>query len=86
MRNETMINLGVIDLLLLVILIVAFMNALRRRGWLAFAIVLVIVFIIELERLAPGTMTAIGNGIHAIDQVNAQLPHVRIEPIVTIQK
>ncbi len=81
-----MINLGVIDLLLLVILLVAFLNALRRRGWLTFAIVLVIILIIELERLAPGTMTTIGNWIHAIDSVNAALPHVQIQPILTIQK
>ncbi len=81
-----MINLGVIDLLLLVILLIAFMNALRRRGWLVFAIILVIVFFIELERLAPGTMTAIGDTIHTIDKVNAALPHVQIQPIVTIQK
>ncbi len=81
-----MINLGVIDLLLLIILIVAFVYALRRRGWLTFSIVLIIILLIELERLAPGTMTAIGDTIHTIDKVNAQLPHVQIQPIITVQK
>ncbi len=81
-----MINLGLIDLLLLVILVAAFMYALRRRGWLTFAIVLIVILLIELERLAPGTLTALGNAIHAIDKVNAQLPHVQIQPIITVQK
>jgi hypothetical protein len=81
-----MINLGLIDLLLLVILVAAFVYALRRRGWLTFAIVLIVILLIELERLAPGTMTALGNTIHAIDKVNAQLPHVQIQPIITVQR
>lgn len=81
-----MINLGLIDLLLLVILIVAFVYALRRRGWLIFAIVLIVILLIELERLVPGTMTALGDAIHAIDQVNAQLPHIQIQPIITVQR
>ncbi len=81
-----MINLGLIDLLLLVILVVAFVYALRRRGWLAFAIVLIVILLIQLERLAPGTMTALGDAVHAIDKVNAQLPHVQIQPIITVQR
>ncbi len=81
-----MINLGLIDLLLLVILFVSFVFAIRRRTWLAFAIILVIILFIELERLLPGTMTAIGNAIHSIDALNAQLPHVQIQPIITIHQ
>ncbi len=81
-----MINLGLIDLLILVVLFISFVLALRRRAWLQFAIILVIVILIELERLVPGTMTAIGNSIHAIDAMNAQLPHIQIQPIITIQK
>ncbi len=80
-----MINLGLIDLLILVILFVSFMYMLRRRAILQFAIVLVVVILIEMERLAPGAMTGIGNAIHAIDAVNAQLPHIQIQPVVTIQ-
>jgi hypothetical protein len=79
-----MINLGVIDLLILVVLIVSFVYALRGRRLILFSILLIIVLFIELERLAPGTMTAIGSAIHAIDAVNAQLPHVQIHPIVTV--
>ncbi len=81
-----MINLGLIDLLLLVILVAAFFYALRRRGWLTFAIVLIVILLIQLERLAPGTMTALGDAVHAIDKVNAQLPHVQIQPIITVQR
>ena len=80
-----MINLGLIDLLLLVVLFVGFVYALRRRNWLPFSIILVIILFIELERLVPGTMTSIGNAIHTIDLVNGQLPHIQIQPIITIQ-
>ncbi len=79
-----MINLGLIDVLILVILLVSLVYAIRGRHWLQFAIVLVIVVLIEIERLAPGTMTAIGNAIHAIDAVNAQLPHIQIQPVITV--
>jgi hypothetical protein len=84
LEENPMINLGLIDLLILVVLIVTFMYALRGRRLLLFSVLLIIVLFIELERLAPGTMTAIGNAIHTIDAVNAQLPHVQIRPIVTV--
>jgi hypothetical protein len=80
-----MINLGLIDLLLLVLLFGSFVYAIRGRHVVQFAIILVIVLLIEFERLVPGTMTAIGNVIHSIDVFNAQLPHLQIQPIVTIQ-
>ena len=80
-----MINIGLIDLLLLVILFVSFLYTFRTRNLLSFAIILVIILIIEVERLVPGTMTALSRGIHAIDVVNAQLPHIQIQPIVSIQ-
>lgn len=80
-----MINLGLIDLLLLVILFVSFLYALRAHYLLPFSAILIVILLIELERLVPGTMTAIGKAIHSIDVVNAQLPHIRIQPIVTIQ-
>ncbi len=80
-----MINLGFIDLLLLVVLFVSFLYALRARNLLPFWAVLIIIILIELERLVPGTMTALGKAIHTIDAVNAQLPHIQILPIITIQ-
>lgn len=80
-----MINLGLIDLLLLVVLFLSFLYALRGRNLLPFSAMLIIVLLVEVERLVPGTMTALGKGIHNIDAVNAQLPHIRILPIVTIQ-
>lgn len=81
-----MINIGLIDLLLLVILFVSFLYALRARNLLPFVAILIIILLIELERLVPGTMTALGKGIHTIDTINAQLPHIRVQPIVTIQQ
>jgi hypothetical protein len=80
-----MINIGLIDLLLLAILVIALVYSLRGHNLLPFAAILVIVLLIELERLAPGAMVALGNAIHEIDVINEQLPHIQISPIVTIQ-
>jgi hypothetical protein len=79
-----MINLGLIDVLLIVALIVSFVYALRARNLLVFAVVLVIVLLIELERMVPGTITALNKAIHSIDLVNAQLPHIQIHPNISI--
>ncbi len=81
-----MINLGVIDILLVVILLAVFVYASRRKEMMTFYVVLVIVLIIELERLVPGSLQALGNAIRGIDTVNASLPHVSIQPIITISK
>lgn len=80
-----MISLGLIDVLLIGLLLVAFINALRTRALLLFAIVLILVFLIEVERFAPGSFTAMQNVIQGIDKVNNQLPHIQISPIVTIK-
>ena len=76
-----MINLGLIDLLLLVVLFISFVKAIRTRNLLAFSLILIIVVLIELERLSPGTSTALNKAVHTIDQVNAQLPHIQIQPV-----
>ena len=52
---------------------------------LAFYVVLVLIILIELERLLPGLLTAAGNTIHGIDAFNQQLPHVEISPVITIK-
>lgn len=80
-----MINLGVIDILLLLVLVGTLFRALRTRNLLPFFIVLFIILLIELERLVPGTMAALGKGIRSIDVVNEKLPHVQISPIITIK-
>ena len=79
-----MINLGLIDVLLIIILLATFVSALRRRTLLPFAIVLVLVILIELGRFAPGSLTAMQSAIRGIDSINKQLPHIQISPIVTI--
>ncbi len=80
-----MINLGLIDVLLLGLLVISFVYAIRARNLLVFAVVLVIVFLIELERMVPGTIVSMDKAIHAIDQVNAQLPHIQIQPTISIK-
>ena len=80
-----MINIGLIDLLLLLILIGSFFYSLRMHNLLPFSVILIIILLIELERLVPGTMTALGRAFHTIDEINEQLPHIRISPIVSIQ-
>ena len=80
-----MINLGVIDILLLIILLAVLGYASRKRAMLQFYVVLVIVLIIELERLVPGSLKLLGDAIRGIDAINAGLPHVSIQPIISIQ-
>lgn len=80
-----MINLGLIDILLLVILLAVLGYASRKHQMLPFYVVLVIVLMIELERLVPGTMKVLGDAIRGIDAVNAGLPHLSIQPIITVQ-
>jgi len=80
-----MISLGLIDVLLIIVLLVAFFSALRTRTLLPFAIVFTVVALIELERFAPGSLTVMQKAIRGIDSINAQLPHIQISPIVTIQ-
>jgi hypothetical protein len=79
------INLGFIDILLLALLIIALFYSLRARFMWPFLIMLIIVIVIQLERLLPGTLAAIGLAIHQIDVINEQMPHVRIAPIITIE-
>jgi|PlaIllAssembly_1097288.scaffolds.fasta_scaffold1362422_1 hypothetical protein len=80
-----MISFGLIDLLLIVILLVTFYSSLRSHTMLPFAITLALVFLIEMERFAPGSLTAMQSAIHSIDSINEQLPHIQVSPIVTIQ-
>jgi hypothetical protein len=80
-----MINLGLIDVLFMFLLLVAFFAGLRKHTMLPFALVLIIVLLIELERFAPGSMTSIQSAIRSIDSINEQLPHIQISPIITIQ-
>ena len=80
-----MINLGVIDILLLVLLVSVFVYSARQHERLPFYVALVLVVLIEVERLVPGTLKVIGDAIRGIDTVNAGLPHVEIAPIITIK-
>jgi hypothetical protein len=80
-----MINLGAIDILMLVILILMYAYSIRRRMMWPFYVTLVLLVLIELERLAPGVLTTTANAVHGIDAVNANLPHVEISPIITVK-
>ena len=80
-----MINLGIIDIFMLVLLALAYVFSMRRRMIWPFYVVLVLLVLIELERLIPGLLTALGNAVHGIDSVNAQLPHVEISPIIAVK-
>ena len=76
-----MINLGLIDLLLVVVLFISFVRAIRTRNLLSFSLILIIIVLIELERLSPGITTALNKAIRTIDLVNAKLPHIQIQPV-----
>ena len=80
-----MINLGLIDVFMLVLLVLMYVFSARRRMMWPFYVTLVLMLLIELERLVPGVLSAMGNAVHGIDEANAQVPHVQISPIITIK-
>jgi hypothetical protein len=81
-----MIGLGIVDLLLLWLLLLAIYLAVKRRGrGLSILVALVLVAVLS-ERLAPGIFARIGSGIRGIDQVNLAGPHLTIQPIVRFER
>ncbi len=81
-----MINLGIVDLVLIVLFVVMIYSSFRRRGLGLTILIAVLLLVVIVERLAPGTLASIGTVIGGIDQVNAAGPHLEIQPIVTFQK
>ncbi len=81
-----MINLGIVDLILIVLFVLMIYSAFRRRGLALTILIAVLLLVVIVERLAPGTLASIGTAIGGIDQVNAAGPHLEIQPIVTLQK
>ena len=55
-----MINLGLIDIFLLVLLVLMYVYSARRRVMLPFYVTLVLLLLIELERLVPGVLAFLG--------------------------
>jgi hypothetical protein len=77
-----MINLGLFDIVLLIALVLAYVYSRRRHMTWPFVTVLVLLILIQVERLFPGLLAGM---VHGMDGVNAQLPHVQISPIITIK-
>jgi len=80
-----MISLGVVDLILLLLLVLAIYLAIQRRGHRLALLVTLILVVILLERLAPGTLASIGTAIQGLDRVNNAGPHLTIAPIIRFQ-
>ncbi len=80
-KEKPMINLGLIDVVLLLILFISFVRAMRTRNLLTFSLILIVIVLIELGRLSPVAASDLNRAIHDIDRVNAQLPHIQIRPI-----
>ncbi len=80
-----MITLGVVDLILILLFIFMIYNISRRRGLGLSILIAVILLVVILERLEPGTMTSIGLAIRGLDQVNAVGPHIQFQPIIRFQ-
>jgi hypothetical protein len=77
-----MINLGVLDIVLLVVLLLAYVYSRRKHITLPFYLVLFLLVLMQVERLFPGLFAGIVRGV---DTLNAQMPHVQISPIITIK-
>lgn len=80
-----MINLGVIDLILVVLFVLMIYLAARRGGLGLAVLIAVLLVAIILERLVPGVLAGIGSAIRGIDQLNTIGPHLEIQPVVRFQ-
>ncbi len=80
-----MISLGLFDIFIFVILLGIALFSMRHRLYGRFYIALALVIIFLIERLVPGTLSAIGNAIHSIDRFNDLGPHLTINPIITFR-
>jgi hypothetical protein len=81
-----MINLGIVDLILIVLFVLMIYFSFRRHRLGLTILIAVLLFVVLVERLAPGTLASIGTAIGGIDQVNAAGPHLQIQPIFHFQK
>lgn len=81
-----MIILGIVDLILIVLFVLMIYSSFRRRGLGLTILIAVLLLVVIVERLAPGTLASIGTAISGIDQVNAAGPHLEIQPIVHFQR
>jgi len=81
-----MINLGLVDLILVVLFVVMLFSSFRRRGLGLTVLIAMLLLMVLVERLAPGILGSMGTAISGIDQVNAAGPHLQIEPIVHFQQ
>lgn len=81
-----MINLGILDLILIVLFILMIYLSFRRRGLGITILIATLLLVVIVERLAPGTLASIGTAIGGIDQLSAAGPHLEIQPIIHFQK
>ncbi len=81
-----MINLGIVELVLLLFLLLAIFLAVKGRGTGVSILVALVLVAVLSERLAPGTLASLGNEIRGIDRIDFAGPHLSIQPIVRFEK
>jgi hypothetical protein len=81
-----MISLGIVDLILLALFVLAIYLAIKGRGMGLSVLVALVLVVVLSERLAPGSLARLGTDIRGIDQINSTAPHVTIQPIVRFEK
>ncbi len=81
-----MISLGIVDVILIVLLVVALFASGKRKATTLSVLIVAILIVVIVERVAPGTLASVGDAIHSIDRVNDAGPHITIEPIIRFQK
>ena len=80
-----MISLGVVDLGVVVIFLIA-ASILVKEKMYGFFYAAVFVFIILLvERLAPGALMQLSQLIQSVNRLNDVAPHLTINPVVTFR-
>jgi hypothetical protein len=81
-----MIGLGIAELALLFLLLLATFVAVKRRASALSVLAAVVLVVVLSERLAPGTLASMGNAIRGIDQVDYAGPHLTIQPVVRLER
>ncbi len=80
-----MISLGIVDLILILLFVLMIYLSSRRRGRELSIALAVLLFVVILERVVPGTLASLGAAIRGLDQVNATGPHLQFQPIIRFQ-
>ena len=80
-----MISLGVVDLGVSVIFLIAAYVTLKERLYGFFYMLTFVYVILLVERIAPGALIQVSQAIQSVNRLNDAAPHLNINPVVTFK-